>query len=235
MKTIDLDQPKIVSPSEWLSARQRLLAKEKELTHARDEVSRLRRKLPWVEVEKTYIFDGPNGTVSLADLFERRSQLIVYHFMYGPEWEEGCPGCSFLCDHVDAARQHFEHHDISFAAVSRAPWAKIAPFKQRMGWKFNWVSSFGTDFNYDFHATATHDELAAGKMFYNFEMTEIGGEEQPGGSVFYKDEAGDIFHTYSFYARGGEELLGAYKFIDLSPKGRMETGPLSWVRYHDRY
>jgi predicted dithiol-disulfide oxidoreductase (DUF899 family) len=235
MNTIALDQPKIVSPSEWLTARQQLLAKEKELTHARDEVNRLRRKMPWVEVEKTYIFDGPNGKVSLADLFEKRSQLIVYHFMFGPDWEEGCDGCSFLCDHVDGARQHFEHHDISFAAVSRAPWAKIAPFKQRMGWNFNWVSSFGSDFNYDFHATATRDELAAGEMLYNFEMTKVGGEEQPGGSVFYKDEAGDIFHTYSFYARGGEELLGAYMFIDLTPKGRMETGPLSWVRYHDRY
>jgi len=235
MNTIDLDQPTIVPPSEWLAARRELLAKEKELTRARDEISRLRRKLPWVEVTKHYVFEGPNGKVSLSGLFERRSQLMIYHFMFGPEWDEGCQGCSFLCDHVDAARQHFEHHDLSFAAVSRAPWEKIAPFKERMGWKFNWVSSFGADFNYDYQATATPEEMANGRMLYNFEMTRIDSEEQPGGSVFYKDPAGDIFHTYSFYARGGEELLGAYHFIDMTPKGRREKGPLSWVRYHDRY
>jgi predicted dithiol-disulfide oxidoreductase (DUF899 family) len=235
MNTIDLDQPKIVSQSEWVTARKELLAKEKELSRAGDEISRLRRKLPWVEVEKSYVFDGPKGKVSLADLFEDRSQLMIYHFMFGPKWEEGCPGCSFLCDHVDAARQHFEHNDLSFAVVSRAPWDKLAPFQKRMGWGFTWVSSFGSDFNYDFQATATAEELAAGKMFYNFTETEIGGEEQPGGSVFYKDEAGDIFHTYSFYARGGDVLLGANHFLDMTPKGRRETGPLSWVRYHDRY
>jgi predicted dithiol-disulfide oxidoreductase (DUF899 family) len=188
-----------------------------------------------VKVEKAYSFEGPEGKVALADLFESRSQLILYHFMFGPGWEEGCTGYSFLCDHVDSARQHFEHHDISFAAVSRAPWAEIAPFKKRMGWNFPWVSSFGSDFNYDFQATATPDELAKGEMFYNFKMTNIGGAEQPGGSVFHRNDRGEIFYTYSFYERGGEELLGTYRFIDLTPKGRMETSPLSWVRHHDRY
>ena len=235
MSNFDLDRPKIIPQAEWLTARKELLAREKELTHARDEVNRLRRRLPWVEVTKQYVFEGPNGKATLRDLFENRSQLMIYHFMFGPGWDEGCVGCSFLADHVDAARQHFEHHDLSFAAVSRAPWEEIVPFKERMGWRFNWVSSFGTDFNYDFQATARPEEMDNHRMFYNFAMTKIDGEEQPGGSVFYKDPAGDIFHTYSFYARGGEELLGAYKFIDMTPKGRRETGPLSWVKYHDRY
>jgi predicted dithiol-disulfide oxidoreductase (DUF899 family) len=235
MNHIEIEHPKIVPQEEWIAARRRLLVKEKESTREHDEVSRQRRELPWVKVDKSYLFEGPDGKVTLADLFEGRSQLIVYHFMFGPGWEEGCGGCSFLCDHVDGARQHFEHHDISFAAVSRAPWAEIAPFKKRMGWLFTWVSSFGSDFNYDFQATATPEELAKREMFYNFKMTNIEGEEQPGGSVFYKDDRGEIFHTYSFYQRGGEELLGTYRFIDLTPKGRMETSPLSWVRHHDRY
>jgi predicted dithiol-disulfide oxidoreductase (DUF899 family) len=218
MNNIEVNHPTIVPREEWIAARQRLLVQEKESTRLHDEVSRQRRELPWVKVEKSYLFDGPDGKVTLADLFEGRSQLLVYHFMFGPGWGEGCGGCSFLCDHVDAARQHFEHHDNSFAAVSRAPWAEIVPFKKRMGWQFTWVSSSGSDFNYDFQATATPEESAKKEMFYNFKMTRIEGEEQPGGSVFYKDEHGEIFHTYSFYERGGEELLGAYHFIDLTPK-----------------
>lgn len=235
MNNIDLEKPKIVFQSDWRDARRKLLVKEKELTRARDALSQQRRELPWVKVEKNYVFEGPKGKVTLLDLFENRSQLIVYHFMLGPGWEEGCPGCSFVSDHVDAARQHFEHNDVSFAAVSRAPWAEIAPFKKRMGWTFTWVSSFGTDFNYDFQATATAEEFANKKMFYNFEPTEIGGEEQPGCSVFYKNAAGEIFHTYSSYTRGLEEFLTTYRFIDITPKGRQETGPMSWLRYHDRY
>jgi predicted dithiol-disulfide oxidoreductase (DUF899 family) len=235
MNNIEFEPPAIVSQKEWIAARRQLLEKEKESTRLHDEVSRQRQALPCVKIEKSYLFEGPDGKVSLADLFDGRSQLIVYHFMFGPEWKEGCDGCSFLCDHVDAARQHFEHHDLSFATVSRAPWTEIAPFKKRMGWQFTWVSSFGGDFNYDFQATATPEELAKKKMFYNFRMTDIEGAEQPGGSVFYQDRQGEIFHTYSFYERGGEELLGAYHFIDLTPKGRMETSPLSWVRHHDRY
>jgi predicted dithiol-disulfide oxidoreductase (DUF899 family) len=235
MNNIEFVPPAIVSPKEWIAARRRLLEKEKESTRLHDQITRQRRELPCLKVEKAYLFDGPEGKVSLADLFQGRSQLIVYHFMFGPGWEEGSGGCSFLCDHVDGARQHFEHHDISFAAVSRAPWSEIAPFKKRMGWHFNWVSSFDSDFNYDFQATATPEEMAKGEMFYNFQMAKIGGDEQPGGSVFYKDETGQIFHTYSFYERGGEELLGTYRFIDMTPKGRMETSPLSWVRHHDRY
>ncbi|MBS1850413.1 MAG: DUF899 domain-containing protein [Acidobacteria bacterium] len=234
-----LDRPKIASRAEWLLARKALLAKEKELTRARDEVSRQLRELPWVPVEKNYVFDGTGGKPTLSDLFAGRSQLIIYHFMFGPGWKEGCVGCSFLADHLAGVLTHLEHHDVSLVVVSRAPLAEIAPFKQRMGWTFPWVSSFGSDFNYDYHVSYTKEELARGKVYHNFEMNESPSEELSGISVFYKDAQERIFHTYSSYARGGDILLGTYNYLDLTPKGRNENGPrhnlTDWVRHHDRY
>lgn len=226
---------KIVSREEWLAARKAHLAKEKELTHLRDKVSAERRELPWVKVEKDYVFDTANGKQTLADLFDGRSQMIVYHFMFGPGWKEGCPGCSFLSDHIDGANLHLSHHDVSLVAVSRAPLAEFLPFKKRMGWHFKWVSSHGNDFNHDYHVSATKDEIAKGKVYYNYEVSEDAGEEMPGISVFYKDAAGGIFHTYSAYARGGDILIGAYNYLDLTPKGRNETTIMDWMRHHDRY
>jgi len=229
----------IVTRDEWLSARKALLAKEKELTRLRDQVSAELRDLPWVKVEKKYVFDGPNGKETLADLFDGRSQLIVYHFMLGPGWKEGCVGCSFLSDHVEGALVHLEHHDVTYVTVSRAPLPEIAAFKQRMGWRFKWVSSFGSDFNYDFHVSFTKDDIATGEVYYNYDTHKFQSEELSGRSVFYKDANGDLFHTYSSYARGGDILLGTYNLLDLTPKGRNETGPnhnmTDWVRHHDRY
>jgi len=233
-----MDRPRAVSRAEWLVARKGLLSKEKELTRLRDRLSAERRELPWVKVEKNYVFDAPDGKKTLADLFDRRSQLIVYHFMFGPGWKEGCPSCSFLADHIDGALAHLAARDVTFAVVSRAPLAEILPFQQRMGWRFKWVSSYGSDFNYDFHVSFTKEQLAQGKVFYNYDMVE-GFDELSGLSVFYKDEAGDVFHTYSAYARGAEELIGTYVVLDLTPKGRDETGPhhnlMDWVRRHDEY
>ncbi len=230
---------RMVSREEWLRARSDLLAREKELTRQWDELRRQRRELPWVKVEENYVFDGPGGTVTLADLFEGRSQLIVQHFMFGPNWKEGCVGCSFKADHVDAALQHIEHHDVKFVAVSRAPIAEIERFKKRMGWQFNWVSSSGNDFNFDYHVSFRKDEIAAGKAYYNYALRDVGGDEGPGNSVFYKDTAGNVFHTYSTYGRGDETLDTTYMYLDLTPKGRNETGPRynlnDWVRHHDRY
>ena len=229
----------VVSREDWLAARKALLAKEKALTKARDELSRERRELPWVKLEKAYVFEGPHGTETLADLFAGRSQLVVDHFMLGPGWKEGCVGCSFGADHIDGSLVHLEHHDVSVAAVSRAPLPEIEAFKKRMGWRFKWVSSFGSDFNYDFHVSFRPEELAQGKVYYNYELCDAGIDELPGTSVFYRDETGDIFHTYSTYARGSEVLLGTYHLLDLTPKGRNETGPrhnlTDWVRHHDRY
>ncbi len=228
-----------VSRKEWLEARTALLAKEKELTRLRDRVAAERRSLPWVALEKAYVFEGPRGKVGLAGLFEGRSQLVVQHFMFGPGWTEGCVGCSFLADHVDAARRHFEHNDLALAAVSRAPYAAIDAFQRRMGWRFLWVSSLGSDFNYDFNVSFTADDKARGKALYNYELRGYQGEELPGISVFVRDGAGRVFHTYSAYARGDELLIGAYNFLDLTPKGRNENGPnfdlTDWVRHHDRY
>lgn len=230
---------KIVSREEWTAAHAAHLAKEKELTHAREALAQQRRALPWVKVEKPYVFDGPEGKQTLADLFDGRSQLIVKHFMFGPGWKEGCVGCSFECDHIDGALAHLEHHDVSYAAISRAPLAEIEAFKARMGWRFKWASSFGSDFNYDYHVTATKDEIAKGKVYYNFALRDFQMEELSGISVFTKDANGDIFHTFSAYGRGAEELLGTYVCLDLTPKGRNETGPnfdlTDWVRHHDRY
>lgn len=233
-----MDQPRIVSRDEWLAERKQHLIKEKELTRLRDQLSAERRSLPWVKVEKSYIFDGPDGKQSLADLFGGRSQLILQHFMFGPGWEEGCVGCSYGADHVDGARMHFEHRDVTFVAVSRAPLPKIEAFKQRMGWRFKWVSSFGSDFNYDYNVSFTPEVIAKGKVFYNFRMCDAQSEEMSGISVFYKDANGDLFHTYSTYGRGDELLSTMYMYLDLVPKGRDEAGlpyPSAWIRHHDRY
>lgn len=224
----------IVSHDDWIAARLVHLQREKELTQMYDRVMEERRQLPWEKVEKSYTFESTSGTRSLADLFAGRSQLIVYHFMYGPGWKEGCPGCSFLADHIDGARQHFEHHDVKICVVSRAPLAEFLPFKKRMGWTFDWVSSYGSDFNYDFHVSFTPEQLAAGPVMYNFEMGP-GNDELPGTSVFAKDEAGTVFHTYSSYARGGDALIGAHHFLDLTPKGRNEGTTMDWMRHHDKY
>jgi predicted dithiol-disulfide oxidoreductase (DUF899 family) len=238
MATSNIEHPRIVSPDEWLAARKKLLAKEKQLTRQRDALNTERRALPWTKVEKKYVFDGPNGKETVADLFAGRSQLIVYHFMFGPEWNEGCPSCSFNMDHTDGALVHLAQRDVTFVAISRAPLSKIETFKKRMGWRFKWVSSHGTDFNYDYHVSFTKDEMARGKVYYNFDLNEFPSEEAPGISVFYKDPNGDIFHTYSSYARGTETVLGTYNYLDLVPKGRDEDGlafTMSWVRHHDRY
>jgi predicted dithiol-disulfide oxidoreductase (DUF899 family) len=231
-----MNHPRVVSAAEWLVARKDLLTREKELTRLRDEVSRHRRELPRVEIEKEYVFDGPDGKETLADLFDGRSQLIVYHFMLGPDWEEGCKSCSFLADHFDGAIVHLAHRDVTFAVVSRAPLHKIGAFKKRMGWRFKWVSSNGNDFNFDYHVTFTKDEEAKGKVYYNYETAEFLSDELPGVSVFYKEDGG-IFHTYSGYARGLDILVGTYNFLDLVPKGRNEdpASTMSWVRHHDRY
>jgi predicted dithiol-disulfide oxidoreductase (DUF899 family) len=231
-----MEQHKIVTKEEWLKARKAHLAKEKDLTRQRDELNRQLRELPWMKVEKRYVFEGPDGSETLADLFAGRSQLIVQHFVFGPGWKEGCVGCSFSADHMDGVLPHLEHHDVSFVAVARAPLAEIAPFHKRMGWGFKWVSSYGSDFNYDYHVSFTKEEIATGKVYYNYTMGDFQSEEMSGRSVFYKDAAGDIFHTYSSYARGGDHLLGAYNYFDLTPKGRSESANMSdWVRHHDKY
>lgn len=230
---------KIVSHEEWLAARKSHLADEKAFTRARDALSKKRRELPWEKVEKNYVFDGPNGKETLADLFAGKSQLIVYHFMLGPGWEAGCPSCSLLADHFDGSVIHLAQRDVSFAVVSRAPLAEIEKFKKRMGWKFKWVSSFGSDFNADYQVSVTPEEKAGGKVMYNYEFIEkFPSEERPGASVFYKNTAGEVFHTYSTYGRGLDILIGTYNFLDLAPKGRDEEGlawSMAWVRHHDRY
>ena len=228
----------VVSRDEWLAARKALLAKEKEFTRLRDSLNAERRALPWVKVDKQYMFDTPDGRQSLGDLFAGRSQLVTKHFMFGPDWTDGCVGCSFEMDHVAGALVHLEHHDVSYVVVSRAPLEKLEAFKRRMGWRFRWVSSFGSDFNYDFHVSFSPEQVASGKAYYNYELRDVGIDELSGRSVFYRDEAGDIFHTYSSYARGGELFLGSYAVLDITPKGRDETinGNLTdWVRHHDRY
>ena len=230
---------RVVSQDEWLAARKQLLIKEKELTRLRDQLSAERRELPWVKVQKPYVFDGPDGKETLADLFAGRSQLIVYHFMFAPGWEEGCRSCSFLADHIDGALVHLAHRDVTLLAVSRAPLPQLEAFKKRMGWRFKWVSSYGSDFNSDYHVSFTKDDIAKGQTYYNYEVRASPSEgEAPGTSVFYQDETGDIFHTYSSYARGGDMLIGAYNYLDLVPKGRDEDAlafTMAWVRHHDRY
>ncbi|WP_263365178.1 DUF899 domain-containing protein [Edaphobacter bradus] len=234
--TVDLGH-KVVSRKEWLDARMAHLAKEKEFTRQRDQLLRARRELPWTKLEKGYVFEGPEGKTALADLFDGKSQLIVYHFMFGPDWEQGCPSCSMVADTVDATIVHVTQRDAAFAAVSRAPMEKIKAFKERMGWSFPWVSSFSSDFNQDFAVSFTAEQIAKGKP-YNFGTSGFPSEEAPGVSVFYKNEAGEVFHTYSSYGRGLEGLLGVYALLDMAPKGRDEDAlpyPMAWVRHHDRY
>ncbi len=226
---------KIVSPEEWLAARRALLAKEKEFTDLQDKLCEERRALPWVRVEKDYVFNTPQGKKTLAELFDGRSQLYLYHFMYSPGWKQGCHGCSFYCDHVDGANQHIKHHDVTFVAVARAPLAQIEAYKKRMGWQFDFVSSEGSDFNYDFHVSFTKEQIAAGKAFYNFAPSDTKMEDLPGSSVFFKDENGAVFHTYSSFGRGEERGLGAYMYLDITPKGRNEAAPMDWVKRHDEY
>ena len=227
----------VVSREAWLKARTALLALEKEETRLRDKVRAERQALPWVKVDKAYTFDTPDGKKTLADLFDGRSQLMVYHFMFGPDWQAGCPGCSFVADHIDGMLPHLNHHDVTFVCVSRAPLDRIEAYKKRMGWNFPWVSSYGSDFNFDYHVSFTREELARGTVNYNYRETpsEQAHDELPGMSAFFKDEAGNVYHTYSGYARGGEEILGTLMVLDRAPKGRNETGTLSFVKRHDEY
>lgn len=233
-----MENNRIVSREEWLEARRQHLQKEKEFTRLRDELSAERRRLPWVLVDKPYVFDGPNGRRTLADLFDGCNQLMTYHFMLGPGWKEGCPSCSFLSDHIDGALIHLKHRDVKLMAVSRAPYAEIAPFKKRMGWKFDWVSSQGSDFNYDYQASHTPQAISNNTAHYNYGPLEFPVADTHGISVFYKDGAGQIFHTYSSYARGCDMLATTYNYLDLAPKGRDEDAlefTMAWVRHHDRY
>jgi len=235
IKETELRDHPVVDRDDWFAASAKLLDKEKELTRMRDEVARMRRALPWTKVEKDYTLHGPDGDVKLSDLFDGKSQLIVYHAMWGPNEDSPCPGCSFIMDHIDSARLHFEHHDIAFAAVSHAPLSKFADFKKRMGWKFRWLSSDGTNFNFDYDASFHPEDLKKGDVHYNFRMQKLTGEEQPGLSAFYKNEKGEVFRTYSTYERGLDMLLGAYNFIDLTAKGRNEKHAMDWVEIHDQY
>jgi len=233
-----IKQHAVVTEKEFLAARKELLQKEKEFTRQRDELSRLRRELPWVKVTQNYIFDGPNGKETLADLFGGKSQLIVYHFMFGPGWEEGCPSCSLLGDHMNGILTHLAQRDARFVAVSRARSSQIEAFKQRMGWNFKWVSSFENGFNRDYNVSFSQQEMAAQNMYYNYQMQNFPSDEAHGLSVFYKDDAGNIFHTYSTYGRGVDTLLNVYNFLDMTPKGRDEDAlpfPMAWIRHHDRY
>jgi predicted dithiol-disulfide oxidoreductase (DUF899 family) len=238
-RTSAADHP-IVTREHWLAERKALLAKEKELTRLHDQLAAERRAMPWVRIDKDYAFDTPKGRRTLADLFEGRSQLIVQHFMLAPGWEQGCKSCSYMADHTDGATIHLAQRDVSFVAVSRAPLAEIERFRARMGWKFDWVSSHGSDFNFDFHVSFTEEEREKnrGEVYYNFGMTPFPQQEAPGISVFFKNEAGEIFHTYSRYGRGVEVMMGTYQFLDLTPKGRDERdvpNKMEWVRHHDRY
>jgi predicted dithiol-disulfide oxidoreductase (DUF899 family) len=228
----------VVSQAEWIEARKQLLAKEKEFTRARDRLSQERRELPWVRVEKQYVFEGPKGRETLADLFAGRHQLVVYHFMFDSDWEAGCKSCSFWADNFNGIVVHLAHRDVTMLAISRAPFAKLDAYRKRMGWSFKWVSSAGTDFNRDYHVSHTAEELAAKDGYYNYTRQRPYATEAPGISVFYRDDDGAIYHTYSCYARGLDMLNGAYHYLDLVPKGRDEEelpAPQAWVRRHDEY
>ena len=226
-----------VSRDKWLSARKRLLVKEKRFSRLRDQLNQQRRDLPWVKIEKDYIFQGPNGPESLEDLFCGKSQLIIYHFMFSPRWTEGCEHCSFWADHFDSANLHLGQRDTALAVVSRAPIDKIKAFKKRMGWRFNWVSSFKTDFNFDFQVSFTMEQRRSGRLPYNYGTIDMDIDELQGVSAFYMDNRGDIYHTYSSYARGIDLLNTTYNFIDLTAKGRDERPGQAqdWVRFHDKY
>jgi len=227
---------KIVSHDEWLAARKALLVKEKEFTRLQDEIGQARRSMPWERVEKHYVFQGPDGPLSLTDLFNGRSQLVVYHFMFNPDATAGCPHCSLRADGFAGIGIHLLHRDTSLVAISRAPYSKLAAYKARMGWRFPWVSSQGNDFNNDFHVSFTPEEMAQKKAFFNYEMQDPGASDREGHSIFFKDESGAVFHTYSCYARGNEPLNIHYHYLDMTPKGRDEggRGPF-WVRRHDEY
>lgn len=233
-----MNPPNIVSPKHWLTARLELLRQEKELTRLHDQLNQRRRELPWVKIDQAYHFASPRGQVTLADLFDGHSQLILQHFMLGTGWEEGCKSCSFMMDHFVPTVMHLKARDVAFAAVSRAPLAEILPFQKRMGWPVNWVSSHDSDFNFDFHVSFTEKEMAGGLVEYNYTQRPFPHEEAPGISVFARDAAGHIYHTYSTYGRGVEVVMGTYHLLDLVPKGRDETAlayGMEWVRHHDRY
>jgi predicted dithiol-disulfide oxidoreductase (DUF899 family) len=234
----NLDNHRIVSKDEWLAARSALLKKEKEFTVLRDKLGQQQRDMPWVSVDKEYLFVGPNGKQTLSDLFDGRTQLIVYHFMYDPSWDAGCPSCSFWADNFNGIVVHLNQRDVTMIAVSRAPYSKIEEYKKRMGWNFKWVSSYDNDFNFDYHVSFTPEELSKKKAFYNYNLQDTHSPEREGVSVFYKDTAGHVFHTYSAYARGIDVLNVAYHYLDLVPKGRDEDGhefAQFWVRRHDEY
>lgn len=231
-------QNRVASHKEWLKARLELLDAEKEFTRQRDALTRRRMAMPWERVEKSYQFEGLSGTLSLAALFDECSQLIVYHFMFAPDWEEGCKSCSFWADNFNGIAIHLNHRDVAFTAVSRAPLAKINAYRRRMGWSFPWVSSYGSDFNFDYHASFTPAQIAEQKVYYNYDSRPIDVSDEVGISVFVKNETGEVFHTYSCYGRGIDMLNGAYQYLDLVPKGRDEDGfdfPMNWVRRHDQY
>lgn len=238
MKTNSFEHPAVVSPEKWLAARRELLREEKEFTRLQDNINARRRSLPWVKIEKPYTFESPRGRISLADLFDGHSQLIVQHFMFGPGWEEGCRGCSFMMDDFNTAAVHLPARDVAFAAISHAPLAEILPFKKRMGWNVNWVSSHGTDFNRDYHVSFTPEEIAKGEVYYNYGMRKFPKTEAPGITVFARDAAGAVYLTYSTFGRGVEIIMGTYRLLDLVPKGRDEEGAeysMQWLRHHDRY
>jgi predicted dithiol-disulfide oxidoreductase (DUF899 family) len=229
---------RVVSHKAWIGARRKFLAKEKKFTRLRDELAWQRRALPWETVDKQYVFDGPKGRETLAELFDGRSQLIVYHFMFAPDWDEGCKHCSFWADNFDGLGIHLNHRDVTFVAISRAPLAKLDAFKKRMDWSFKWVSSGRNDFNYDYQASFTPQEVESGAAFFNYSKSDVGVTDREGVSVFCKDQSGALFHTYSSYARGIDMLNAAYHYLDLVPKGRDEDAlefTQSWVRFHDRY
>jgi predicted dithiol-disulfide oxidoreductase (DUF899 family) len=236
-KPSGVKEPRVVSVKEWMAARKALLMKEKKFTRLRDELNQQRRKLPCVKVDKDYVFDGPIGKETLAELFDGSSQLIVYHFMFGPGWKEGCPHCSFWVDHYDGTLVHLRQRDTNLVLISRAPLKELAAFKKRMGWKVKWLSSFKNDFNFDYHVSFTADEIKSGTLFYNFAKTKMAIDEREGVSTFYKDKNGAVFHTYSSYARGIDMLNTTYHFLDLTAKGRDENpdDPQDWVRHHDKY
>jgi predicted dithiol-disulfide oxidoreductase (DUF899 family) len=238
MKLAEMEMNReIVSEAEWLVARKDLLTREKEFTRQRDALTATRRNLPMVKIDKKYVFDGPDGKETLADLFDGRSQLIVYHFMLGPDWEEGCKSCSYLADHFDGPNWHLPQRDVTFVVISRAPLSKLESYKKRMGWRFKWLSSHGNDFNFDYHVSFTKEDEKKNKVYYNYKEGEFVSDELPGLSVFYKDENGDVFHTYSTYARGLDILVGTYSLLDLTPKARDENpeSTMDWVRRHDQY
>ncbi len=233
-----MESHKVVSRQDWLVARKEHLAKEKEFTRLRDQLSQQRRELPWVKVEKEYVFDGPNGKETLSELFAGRGQLLIYHFMFGPSWDEGCPSCSFWADNYNGIIVHLNHRDVTMVTVSRAPLDQLEAYRRRMGWSLKWVSSFETDFNRDYHVSFTEEELEKGDVYYNYDRRQPFSSEGPGISVFYQDKSGNVFHTYSCYARGLDMLNGAYHLLDLVPKGRDEAAlpyPMAWVCRHDNY